>query len=291
MDGGAWWAAVHGVIKSWTWVSHFTFTFHFHALEKEMATHSSVLAWRIPGMGEPGGLPSMGSHRVGHNWSDLAAAAAVSRAKLPVFVLGVLILLVHVPYSMRGVSSPCSRNLTNANIFWDHDNITGITPIEIFLDLSDVSCSKDLSQFIKDVLEDQNVVTGDSLWNMSGSVINSWKPWDISITGIQILKMDQCSTWRTDRINYKVLHQRDTAKKRDFHKFLFSCLLFSKQALPDCFCFVKAYQSLQFFLGVWWSVWCVKWAKLQSPVIQTNINIGVAMKVFCTYDLSVISWL
>ena len=56
-------------------MSDFTFTFHFHALEKEMATHSSVLAWRIPGMGEPGWLPSMGSHRVGHNWSDLAAAA------------------------------------------------------------------------------------------------------------------------------------------------------------------------------------------------------------------------
>ena len=74
MDGGAWWAAVHGVAKSWTRLSNFTFTFHFHALEKEMATHSSVLAWRIPGMGEPGGLPSMGSHRVGHDWSDLAAA-------------------------------------------------------------------------------------------------------------------------------------------------------------------------------------------------------------------------
>ena len=57
-------------------LSDFTFTFHFHALEKEMATHSSVLSWRIPGTGEPGGLPSMGSHRVGHNWSDLAAAAA-----------------------------------------------------------------------------------------------------------------------------------------------------------------------------------------------------------------------
>ena len=60
-----------------TWLSDFTFTFHFPALEKEMATHSSVLAWRIPGMGEPGGLPSMGSHRVGHDWSDLAAAAVV----------------------------------------------------------------------------------------------------------------------------------------------------------------------------------------------------------------------
>ena len=67
MDGGAWWAAVHGVAKSRTRLSDFTFTFHFHALEKEMATHSSVLAWRIPGTGEPGGLPSMGSHRVGHN--------------------------------------------------------------------------------------------------------------------------------------------------------------------------------------------------------------------------------
>ena len=76
MDGGAWWAAVRGVAKSRTRLSDFTFSFHFHALEKEMATHSSVLAWRIPGMGEPDGLPSMGSHRVGHDWSDLAAAAA-----------------------------------------------------------------------------------------------------------------------------------------------------------------------------------------------------------------------
>ena len=73
MDGEAWKAAVHGVVKSQTRLSNFTFTFHFHALEKEMGTHSSVLAWRIPGTGEPGGLLSMGSHRVGHNWSDLAA--------------------------------------------------------------------------------------------------------------------------------------------------------------------------------------------------------------------------
>ena len=67
MGGGAWQATVHGVTKSWTQLSDFTFTFPFHALEKEMATHSSVLAWRIPGTGEPGGLPSMGSHRVGHD--------------------------------------------------------------------------------------------------------------------------------------------------------------------------------------------------------------------------------
>ena len=79
-DGGAWWAAVYGVTEGWTWQSDFNFTFHFHALEKAMAPYSSVLAWGIPGTGEPGGLPSMGSHRVGHrvrhDWSNLAAAAA-----------------------------------------------------------------------------------------------------------------------------------------------------------------------------------------------------------------------
>ena len=67
MDGEAWWAAVHGVEKSQIRLIDLTFTFHFHALEKEMATHSSVLAWRIPGMGKPGGLLSMGSYRVGHD--------------------------------------------------------------------------------------------------------------------------------------------------------------------------------------------------------------------------------
>ena len=66
-DRGAWWAAVHGVARSWTRLSDFPFTFRFHALEKEMATHSSVLAWRVPGMAEPGELLSLGSHRVGHN--------------------------------------------------------------------------------------------------------------------------------------------------------------------------------------------------------------------------------
>ena len=75
MDGGAWWAAIPGVAKSRTRLSDFTFSFHFPALEKEMATHSSVLAWRIPGTGEPDGLLSIGSCRVGPDWSDLAAAA------------------------------------------------------------------------------------------------------------------------------------------------------------------------------------------------------------------------
>ena len=77
-------AAVHGVSEGRTQLSNFTFTFHFHALEKEMATHSSVLAWRIPGTGEPGGLPSMGLHRVKHDWSNLAAIATKTIAFLRV---------------------------------------------------------------------------------------------------------------------------------------------------------------------------------------------------------------
>ena len=100
MDRGAWWAAVHGVAKSQTWLSDFTFTFHFHALEKEMATHSSVLAWRVPEMGEPGGLPSMGSHRVGHDWSNLVAvAAAASKYVLIIYsAKKIIIYSVRFPY-------------------------------------------------------------------------------------------------------------------------------------------------------------------------------------------------
>ena len=81
MSRGAWETTVRGVAKSRTQLRDFTFTFHFHALEKEMATHSSILAWRIPGTEEPGGLPSMGSHRVGHDWRDLASAAAAAYEK------------------------------------------------------------------------------------------------------------------------------------------------------------------------------------------------------------------
>ena len=102
MDGRAWWAAVHGVARSRTQLSDFPFTFHFHALEKEMATHSSVLALRIPGMGEPGGLPSMGSHRVRQDWSDLAAAAAAEEGEiytvfLPACLFGLGHLIPHSP--------------------------------------------------------------------------------------------------------------------------------------------------------------------------------------------------
>ena len=80
MDEGAWWASVHGVAKSRIRLTDFPFTFHFHALEKEMATHSSVLAWRIPETREPGGLPSLGSHRVVHDRSDLAVADSTIQA-------------------------------------------------------------------------------------------------------------------------------------------------------------------------------------------------------------------
>ena len=78
MDGGAWWAIVREVAKSRTRLSDFTLTFHLHALEKEMATHSSILAWRIPGTGEPGRRPSMGLHRVGQDGSELAAATLMN---------------------------------------------------------------------------------------------------------------------------------------------------------------------------------------------------------------------
>ena len=99
MNGGAWWAAVHGVAKSRIGLSDLTFTLHFHALEKEMATHSSVLAWRIPRMGEPGGLPSMGSHRVGHDWSDLAAAVLLQTKNLPEMQINPLkSLLIVIPF-------------------------------------------------------------------------------------------------------------------------------------------------------------------------------------------------
>ena len=87
MGGGAWQAAVHGVAKSRTRLSDFTCASHFHALEKEIATYSSVLAWRTPGTGEPGGLLSMGSHRVRYDRSDLAAAAAAAPTLLPLIIL------------------------------------------------------------------------------------------------------------------------------------------------------------------------------------------------------------
>ena len=121
-DGGAWWATVHGVAKSWTWLSDFTFTFHFHALQKEMATHSSVLDWRIPGTGEPGGLPSMGSHRVGHDWSDLAAAAAVCRSLCMHSLDGAPWLdgqILERALSLEGCASLLAQRKTSMTICWN----------------------------------------------------------------------------------------------------------------------------------------------------------------------------
>ena len=106
MDGGAWWTAVHGVAKSRTQLSDFTFTFPFHALEKEMATHSSVLAWRITGTDEPGGLPCMGSYRVRHDWSDLAAAAEPINSECFIIqgIVSHVILTLHFTFRMAECS-------------------------------------------------------------------------------------------------------------------------------------------------------------------------------------------
>ena len=117
VDGRAWWAAVHEVAKSRTRLSNFIFTFHFHALEKEMATHSSVLAWRIPawripGMGEPGGLPSMGLYRVRDNWSDLAAAKSV----YSVYVC-VCMCVLHLTW-LLGVASDKRCRLFSYRLEW-----------------------------------------------------------------------------------------------------------------------------------------------------------------------------
>ena len=131
MDGGAWWAAVHRVAKSRTRLFDFTFTFHVHTLEKEMATYSSVLALRIPGTGEPGGRPSMGSHRVGHDWSDLAAAAAGLQKLLPIassfHCLFLFVLLFSIsgknPYPLFHSPPPTGRKILSllivlSSIFW-----------------------------------------------------------------------------------------------------------------------------------------------------------------------------
>ena len=101
MDGEAWWAAVHGVATSRTWLSNFTFTFHFHALEKEMATHSSVLAWRIPGMVEPGGLLSMGSH----SWTRLKRPSSSSSSPVHGILQARILEWVSISFS-RGYSQP-----------------------------------------------------------------------------------------------------------------------------------------------------------------------------------------
>ena len=123
MDGGAWRAAVHGVAKSRTQLSDFTFTFRFHALEKEMATHSSVLAWRIPGTEEPGGLPSMGSHRVGHNWSHLAAAAAAACC----YIRPSSLSQVHIDYF------PFCERMISPHALWDSPQFLSFLSFQLLL--------------------------------------------------------------------------------------------------------------------------------------------------------------
>ena len=105
--------SVHGVMKSQTWLSDFTFTFHFHALEKEMATHSSVLAWRILGTVEPGGLLSVGSHRVGHDWSDLAEAAAVETVSDFIFLCSKITVDSDSSHEIKKMLAPWKKSYDN----------------------------------------------------------------------------------------------------------------------------------------------------------------------------------
>ena len=126
-------------LQSQTWLNDFTFTFHFHALEKEMATHSSVLAWRMPGTEEPGGLPSMGSHRVGHDWSDLAAAAAAGTS------LVVQGLRLHAP-NVGGPGLILSL-LTRSQILWRRVCLPQIKIPHAEMQVEDQMChNKDLAQ-------------------------------------------------------------------------------------------------------------------------------------------------
>ena len=120
MDAGAWWAAVHGVPNSRTRLSDFTFTFHFHALEKEVATYSSVLAWRILGTEEPGRLPSLGSHRVVYDWSNLAAAAAhISKVMLKILQPRLQEYVNHeIPDVQAGFRKGRETRYQIANICW-----------------------------------------------------------------------------------------------------------------------------------------------------------------------------
>ena len=119
MDGGAWKASVHGVTKSQTRLSDFTFTFHFHALEKEMAIHSIILAWRIPGTEEPGGLPSMGSHRVGHNWNDLAVAGSQEYD-----------FHGDTDFALFTEAEPASKTVVGCQ--WEQNQITVSFPVQFF---------------------------------------------------------------------------------------------------------------------------------------------------------------
>ena len=133
MDGGAWWAAVHGVAKGWTQLSDFTFTFHFPALEKEMATHSSVLAWRIPGTGGPGGLPSMGLHRVGHDWSNFMAKRRIkdrSSDRLP-FLGSKITAVGDCSHEIRRQLFLGRKAMTNLDCVLKSKDITLLTKIHI----------------------------------------------------------------------------------------------------------------------------------------------------------------
>ena len=128
---------LNGVAKGWTWLNDFTLTFHFHALEKKMATHSNILAWKIPGTGEPGGLPSMGSHRVGHDWSNLAAATAAAHAnKLMLKILQARLQKYvnhELPHVLAGFRKDRGTRDQIANICWIIEKTREFQKTHLFL--------------------------------------------------------------------------------------------------------------------------------------------------------------
>ena len=202
MDGGAWWVTVHGIAKSRTWLSDFTFTFHSHALEKEMAIHSSVLAWRIRGTEEPGRLPSLGLHRVRHDWNDLAAAAAMpygygtglfpryfSLCLTMILTLSLLLQFSSVSQLCLTLCDPvdCSMpgfpvhlqllEFTQAHVHsqWYHPTISfSVVPFSSFLQSFLASGSFQMSQFFASDGQSIGVSASVSVLPMN---IHDWFPW------------------------------------------------------------------------------------------------------------------
>ena len=183
MDGGAWKAAVHGITESWTWLNDFTFTFHFHALEKEMASHSSVLAWRIPGTAEPGGLPPMGSHRVGHDWSDLAAAAAAAAV---VDGNRELIKIILHFFSLSGFRESSTWNFKFS--FWYGHHCHYCLKKSLFPQKGNMRATSKTWMFLLFQLSQR-----EEPWGVKSPATHTMKRWGKSCLGTSI---SACSVWR-----------------------------------------------------------------------------------------------
>lgn len=179
-----------------------------------------------------------------------------------------------VPCSMRGLSSPWSRNLVDAKIYWGHGEGPWIFLRENF---RSPWCyySKTFSPFSRHLLGNLNGVTGGSLGNMTHSGKSLWRSWDALVKAIWILKRDQSSSQRTDVSTIKHLI-RKILPRREVSQFFFS-YFYPNKLCPAAATLLKPAEVYSSSLRAWWSVWCVKWARIQYPGIQTNTIIGVAM--------------